>query len=147
MLVGGVPAQRRTAERELKRLLDRLRREEVQIGRDLDVGLVSVGDNPLVSRIGRRSYLLDAGESAYLRNVGLADAGAAVVHHLDELANVGESQVAYSGEKAVTAHLQVTLHIVQRQGSLEKPDANLVKNRKQAQPLCRGAIRERRIHD
>lgn len=68
--------------------------KEVEVCGDLDLGLVAVSDDALVAVARGGGDYKDAGEAAHLADVGLADIGAAMVHYLDELEDVGEAEIA-----------------------------------------------------
>ena len=102
----------------------------MQVSGDFNVRLIAVRDDALSPRACGRRDLQNPGESAHLRNVRLANAGPAEIHHFNELAYVRQSLVADPDRNTVAAHLQVAFNVIERQGGLEEPYAHFAEDRK-----------------
>ena len=92
---------------------------------DRDVSLVAVGDYPLAALSGGGGDAPDMGEAADHGDVRLADVGFTHIHRLDELVHVREPQVTYAERQSASGHVCVAGRVVERQGRLQEPDADL----------------------
>src|SRR5690606_26228470 len=89
-----LPAQGRLAGRVLAHFLGEVLRQEMQVRRDQQVGLVAMRDEALAALLGDLRDLQHLRVAADHRYVGLSDVDASAVEHFGELDMAGEAEIA-----------------------------------------------------